>query len=59
MALRLLCVVAAVMLAASSGDAQSTRATGTGALKPGEAFKECRDCPEMVVVPPGSFTSAG
>lgn len=27
------------------------------ALKPGESFKECaHDCPEMVVVPPGSYT---
>jgi TIR domain/Sulfatase-modifying factor enzyme 1 len=27
------------------------------ALKPGESFKECvQDCPEMVVVPAGSFT---
>jgi len=26
------------------------------ALKPGDAFKECRDCPEMVVAPQGRFT---
>jgi formylglycine-generating enzyme required for sulfatase activity len=26
------------------------------ALKPKDTFKECADCPEMVVVPPGSFT---
>jgi formylglycine-generating enzyme required for sulfatase activity len=27
------------------------------ALKPGDSFKECaRDCPEMVVIPAGSFT---
>jgi formylglycine-generating enzyme required for sulfatase activity len=26
-----------------------------GALKPGSAFKECTNCPEMVVVPAGSF----
>lgn len=26
------------------------------ALKPGDHFKECSDCPEMVVVPPGEFT---
>ncbi len=25
-------------------------------LKPGDAFKECSDCPEMVVVPAGRFT---
>jgi formylglycine-generating enzyme required for sulfatase activity len=26
------------------------------ALKPNDIFKECNACPEMVVVPPGSFT---
>jgi len=25
-------------------------------LKPGDSFKDCPECPEMVVVPPGSFT---
>ncbi len=25
-------------------------------LKPRDAFKECTDCPEMVVIPPGSYT---
>jgi TPR repeat protein len=25
------------------------------ALKPGDSFKECGDCPEIVVLPPGSF----
>jgi formylglycine-generating enzyme required for sulfatase activity len=25
-------------------------------LQPGEIFKECRDCPEMVVIPHGHFT---
>jgi formylglycine-generating enzyme required for sulfatase activity len=25
------------------------------ALKPGDAFKECHDCPEMIVVPAGRF----
>lgn len=24
-------------------------------LRPGRVFKDCRDCPEMVVVPPGTF----
>jgi len=27
----------------------------TRSYKPGETFKDCVDCPEMVVVPPGSF----
>jgi formylglycine-generating enzyme required for sulfatase activity len=26
------------------------------ALKPGDSFKECNDCPEMIVVPAGRFT---
>jgi formylglycine-generating enzyme required for sulfatase activity len=26
------------------------------ALSPGQTFKDCEDCPEMVVVPPGRFT---
>lgn len=25
-------------------------------LKAGSAFQECNDCPEMVIIPPGSFT---
>ena len=28
------------------------------ALKPGDTFKECDACPEMVVVPAGSFAMA-
>jgi formylglycine-generating enzyme required for sulfatase activity len=28
----------------------------TANLKPGEKFKECRNCPEMIVVPAGTFT---
>ncbi len=28
---------------------------GEPALKPGQSFRDCRDCPLMVVVPPGSF----
>jgi formylglycine-generating enzyme required for sulfatase activity/energy-coupling factor transporter ATP-binding protein EcfA2 len=27
-----------------------------GDLKPGETFKDCADCPEMVVIPAGKFT---
>lgn len=26
------------------------------AKKPGTVFKDCKDCPEMVVLPAGSFT---
>jgi formylglycine-generating enzyme required for sulfatase activity len=28
---------------------------GESALQPGQTFKECRNCPEMVVLPPGRF----
>ena len=35
-------------------------ATREQALKPGDAFKECaQDCPQMIVVPAGSFTMGG
>ena len=43
------CVVAliGVLSAAESGAQQ---------LRPGHTFKECRNCPEMVVIAAGSFT---
>ena len=31
-------------------------AAPAGALKPGTSFRDCADCPEMIVVPTGSFT---
>lgn len=33
------------------------RAAQTGSVPgaPGEGFRDCTDCPEMVVIPPGSF----
>ncbi len=40
----------AAALMASPALAQSAKS------KPGTKFKDCRDCPEMVVVPAGSFT---
>jgi formylglycine-generating enzyme required for sulfatase activity len=30
-------------------------AAAAGEMRPGKVFKDCRDCPEMVVVPPGEF----
>jgi formylglycine-generating enzyme required for sulfatase activity len=27
-----------------------------GQLRPGTKFSDCDECPEMVVIPPGSFT---
>ena len=47
----------AVWLVATPADAQSTaRRTAKTPVKPGATFKECRNCPDMVVVPSGSFT---
>jgi len=38
------------------GSAQNRQSNTTAKnLKPGQTFKECRNCPEMVVVPPGAF----
>jgi formylglycine-generating enzyme required for sulfatase activity len=43
-------LIAALAFAALSA------AHGQTAVKPGQTFKECRNCPEMVVLPPGKFT---
>ena len=34
----------------------STTAPAQERFKPGETFHDCADCPEMVVIPAGSFT---
>jgi len=33
-----------------------TTSTADSRLQPGQTFKECRNCPEMIVLPPGEFT---
>ena len=33
-----------------------TTAQAATAPQPGKVFKDCRDCPEMVVLPAGTFT---
>src|SRR6185437_5024705 len=33
-----------------------SQAKQTSSLKPGQTFHDCKDCPEMVVIPAGSFT---
>ena len=38
------------------GDGHSTVAAQERALKPKDTFQECTNCPEMMVVPAGSFT---
>ena len=41
---------------AATAEAQTASARKPpAAAKPGQAFKQCRNCPEMVVVPAGSF----
>ena len=37
------------------GERDALSQTQERALKPGDTFKECHDCPEMVVVPVGHF----
>jgi formylglycine-generating enzyme required for sulfatase activity len=43
-------IMTAVLLACSAVNAQETP------TEAGDVFKECVDCPEMVIIPPGSFT---
>jgi formylglycine-generating enzyme required for sulfatase activity len=40
----------------ASSSTQPLSACQESALKSGDAFRECQDCPAMVVVPAGSFT---
>ena len=48
--------VAVLSMVAASGAQTTGRAPAKPAAKPGETFKQCRNCPDMVVVPPGAFT---
>ncbi|QCI67154.1 formylglycine-generating enzyme family protein [Phreatobacter stygius] len=51
-------VALAMLLAGASlngAEGQPLPVERVGALKPGEAFRECEACPEMVVVPSGEF----
>jgi formylglycine-generating enzyme required for sulfatase activity len=49
-----LAIVAAVLLPAGFAAAQSPAADPAG-LSPGASFSECRNCPEMIVLPAGEF----
>ena len=40
---------------AAVGGVAGTAAGGDAGLRPGQVFRDCEDCPEMVVVPAGSF----
>jgi len=46
----------AAALAASAAVHGQTGNGARGALKAGQTFTECRNCPEMVVLPPGNVT---
>jgi formylglycine-generating enzyme required for sulfatase activity len=46
----------ALGLAALLGCALPGLAQAAEPLKPGKVFKDCKDCPEMVVLPTGAFT---
>jgi formylglycine-generating enzyme required for sulfatase activity/uncharacterized caspase-like protein len=50
------CGSAPVAVSLSSRAAQPLSAAEECALKPKDVFKECDKCPEMIVVPAGSFT---
>jgi formylglycine-generating enzyme required for sulfatase activity len=56
----ILCVAAGGLSLAGPTTAKEIRgadaAASTAARIPGTKFRECRDCPEMIVIPPGSFT---
>lgn len=44
------------MLVAGVLGALATGAQGAGAFEPGSVFKDCKNCPQMVVLPAGQFT---
>ena len=48
-------MAAAAVLALTAVLTPELTRPGEGALKPGERFRECSVCPEMVVMPAGSF----
>jgi len=45
-----------ILLASAAATSVPAPAPVEPTTRPGAAFAECRDCPEMVVIPPGSFT---
>ncbi len=47
---------AAALVPIETREAKSLSDSEQGVLKTGDTFKECADCPEMVVVPAGAFT---
>jgi formylglycine-generating enzyme required for sulfatase activity len=53
-ALLLLCAVGMFALIAALANETASREPAAG--KPGNVFRDCPDCPEMVVIPAGNFT---
>src|SRR5688572_26726249 len=55
--LKTLMLLSTLILAASESQFGQSRqsAPAKSALTPGKTFKECRNCPEMMVVPSGNF----
>jgi formylglycine-generating enzyme required for sulfatase activity len=51
-----LCVLGTAIIAQASTQAAAQPPMQEGALKPKDTFKDCANCPEVVVVPAGSFT---
>jgi formylglycine-generating enzyme required for sulfatase activity len=48
-----------LLIAGIAGAVRVTIAQPAAAPKPGEVFRDCPDCAEMVVVPPGDFDMGG
>jgi formylglycine-generating enzyme required for sulfatase activity len=48
-------LIAGAVVAGSAAAQTAPARNPAGSLKPGQTFKECRNCPEMVVVPSGAF----
>lgn len=56
--MRVLCIILLAFIAQEVHAAEEEIATGKeilGKMKPGSVFKDCPGCPEMVVIPGGSF----
>lgn len=51
-----LLALAGCTVSGQAGSGQSAAMPKASSLKGGDTFRECRNCPEMVVIPAGSFT---
>ena len=56
-AMRIVCLLAVLIVTSACGQIAATTSTVAPAQRvPGTVFRDCPDCPEMVVIPAGSFT---